>query len=780
MQRLPLTLVSPKLVFGFLSAVVVSFLVYFHAHVDTKFPALTLMLGGGTPTSDVDSAISSLSTDPETSRRLAEFSAFVAPKGIPLHPSFNNYEPNDEYSHLDKDQDESIRRRLHFSNYLYRGYDKFVGALGLEESAKEASLKQKCAVFFDGLSTDNPDWEVRKTDGYNHRIDDRRQLLTDIKKKMNEEWGNKYKGFPDSEDGKYNIEKKYQDNVRFTLRDAQDSADAASIMRVFGKCFFNDDPDRDMDTYKTYSTKVYSYLKKVLPRYCRSGSSTCLEGVMPVFDENGQYTGEGAFFNPDTDNFLEFMRTKISGKGIVVSANSDYEKMLNGLIRVLRGNSNTLPIQIVHRGDLSIDTQKRLHTAATESMKDMFDREYSDEEMQILPDIDIMADAAERGLTFPPQDLWFVDISPCICDRYRHEFSKFGNKLLAYFLNSFKEIIFMDADSVPLVPTLDYFKTPEYLETGSHLFRDRSLLESTSYMQVNTILRLLPINDRSIDTLFGIPLVTNKTLGNGYMGGWYNLGEAGMIIVDRKRHFLSMLMLLQLGFSNDFSGGLLYGDKEFFWISFAMEGGEDYALNHFRAGAVGKSLPNTKFPEGADTGAPGIVSSHPGHVSADGRLLWINSGFEYCKKEGYQVNLDKAFYHKYSKPELQQLFRDPVRLQAVVVPPDIPGFYKARIPWSLADIKELTDNKRFLSDDRKKEDLLEDGQKIEASQRTWSRMGGCRFYDHVAYPKVTSFNKNELYDYGTYFEFSDEDALHHDFLGKIWLNLGQPKKHKRN
>lgn len=779
MTRFPRILGSPKLMAGFLAAVIISSFILIYAASIGNFKALTSTLGSKLSTAatfpeDLDSTSSAIKKSKYL--QVLDDTVFEAPKGVPLIPSFNNYFTKEDYIHPDADEDESMRRKLHFSNYLYRGYDVFVRTFGLEETARKTSLDQKCKVFFDQLTQDDPEWEVKEIDRHDMRIVNKADIIAGITKKVNEEWGVIYPGFAESEDGKYNIEKKYEDQLKDTLRSAQDSADDITITRIYGKCFFNDDSDRDMDTYRTYSSKVFPYLSETPPKFCRGNSDSCLEGRFPVYDDDSTYRGESEAFNPDTDNFLEFMRTNITGKGIVISAINKHEKLLTNLLRLLRANNNKLPIQIVHRGDLDRDVQKRLQAVATESVEDMFDRDFNKEELQVLPHIDVLLEAKNYGITFPQQDLWFVDVTPCLSVRYGSKFSEFRNKILAYFLNSFSEVIVMDADTVPLVPTTDYFRTSEYLETGTHLFKDRSLMKESTFMQLNTVTRLMPVNDRSIDSLFGIPKVTKQTLGNDYMLGWYHMAESGLVVVDRKRHFTSLLIALYLAFSNQYLGSVLYGDKEFFWMSLAMAGGEDYAFNRYRAGAVGKSVGHTEHAFDPKSGSRTLVSSHPGHVSADGRLLWINSGAAYCKKEGWDSNMNKQYYKEYSVHELQVLFGDPVRLEAVLVPPELPALYKPRLPYTTVEMERMENAKHYFKHDRNKNHLLEEGSTFAASQLGWKLFNGCGNYDYGAYEKIASFDENELYDYGTYFEFSEDDNHMHDYLGKVWLNLGLHKK----
>lgn len=749
----------------------------------TSLPALYKPIYLPSPATTAARSASSSASPSPSSLPLPEFrqvfndSDFLPPSGVPAKPSFGQYYLPDELSHKDVNEDESVSRKLHFSSYLYRGYDDFVRTFGLELKAKLAPLAEKCKAFFDNLSATDPHWKIKEIKHFDRDIDDKEYVMERIKDDLKHDFERDYPGvsykFTDMD--KFYVQKKYETRIKESLEASQTISDDASIMRVFGKCFFNNDKDRDMDTYLKYSKKAYSFLGDVLPTFRHSASKHALEGVLPKFGPDNKYTGEGVAYNSMTDNFLEFMRSNLSGRGIVMSINSNYYRDVVGLVRVLRASNNDLPIQIVHRGDLDQRAQDAIHTAATEDIEAMFDREYNIEDSRVLPHIDFIRDAERVGAKFPEQQVWFVDASPCLHQDHRHKFGGFGNKMLAFFLNSFSEILFMDADAVPLVTTQELFASPEYQKHGSFLFRDRLLHDSVSYVQAVSALRLFPINDRSIDTLFDIPLVTNKTLGNSYLLGWFHCAESGLFLMDRKRHFLANIMLLQLTFWDDYTNMFLYGDKEWLWMAFAMAGGEDYAFNKYQAGAVGKSYTRAKVVFGKDTGSRTIVSSHPGHVNAKGTLLWINSGFKYCKKNGWEAHLDKEYYKEFAPLDLQSLFVDPVRLEAVIVPPETPPSFMPRAPWLNAANDRRERISHYYSHDRGKDRLL-DGKPLKASQKSWRRIGGCMNYDHVAFEKIVSYDENKLYDYGEYFEFDTDTVYRHDYLGKVWLNLGKPKR----
>ena len=78
----------------------------------------------------------------------------------------------------------------------------------------------------------------------------------------------------------------------------------------------------------------------------------------------------------------------------------------------------------------------------------------------------------------------------------------------------------------------------------------------------------------------GVEPVTAHTLNNPYMKGWRHCQEAGLVMLDRKRHFRSLLTLFPLSIWKEPIKSLIWGDKEMYWLAMSIAGDEDYTLNH--------------------------------------------------------------------------------------------------------------------------------------------------------------------------------------------------------
>lgn len=68
-------------------------------------------------------------------------------------------------------------------------------------------------------------------------------------------------------------------------------------------------------------------------------------------------------------SFWEEFRKHMKGRGIVISIGEGGVNETKRLIKVLRYLNNTLPTQLVHKGDLSKNSMKELIDVARESMK---------------------------------------------------------------------------------------------------------------------------------------------------------------------------------------------------------------------------------------------------------------------------------------------------------------------------------------------------------------------------------------------------------------------------
>ncbi|CAM9021299.1 unnamed protein product [Wickerhamomyces anomalus] len=317
------------------------------------------------------------------------------------------------------------------------------------ESFPALPFNKKCELYFDELYKLNHDWEVvdvqkdtnkdYNKDAFNHDQFMRNKIQE--YKKNNED--------KEPSDGKKaEFELDFQKMVEVTLGAEQNMIDAVTHLRVFGKCYLNDNgvsssvlsnwfsekeakkqDEEKIDMCYDIEQRLFPWLSRELPVFKRwSGESIIgipkmskyideiYEDVdLPYSVKNGEEASDDQTTDKDTGTkvdkfnarllskryarsncFLNTWRSMLNGKGIVLSAADKYESDLVGLLRVLRALNNKLPIQIVHKGDLSEKVQDNLVKVARA------------DDVQVPKYLyDQIKDFTPQN--FPKQEIWFVN-----------------------------------------------------------------------------------------------------------------------------------------------------------------------------------------------------------------------------------------------------------------------------------------------------------------------------------------------------------------------------------
>lgn len=459
------------------------------------------------------------------------------------------------------------------------------------------------------------------------------------------------------------LEKEFAERSYFAVKVDNRITDAMATLRVFGKCYLEErqtsafdvlpkkakpEPEKGFECNEV-ETRVFPWLTRSLPIYTH-WDGTVSRGLPELATEPKKE-------QTNSNCFLEQFKNTINGRGYVTSAGNGQVGELMKLALLLRALGNKMPIQIVHKGDLSSENQQKLISAFRDDVP-----------LRKMPETyaDLDLDAA---LEFPKQDVWFVNVDPCIKEAFKHKFQKYANKLLAYMFNSFDEMILIDTDTVPFVDLETVFSLPGYVDNGAFFFQDRNLKGQNTENQVAYFTRMLPSKMDKI--LFDIPRATEHTLGNRFISGRRNhFMESGVVAIKRSTHFTGMLAALQLNFWSA-TAWKVHGDKELFWLGQSIAGNEKYAFNPVGAASIGELTREEKklFP---DSKAQELCSNHPGHINGyDGEtLLWINSGMTYCKNTpAAGADVGKPLYKGLSEGEIKRLYQSKTVIRAAIVPP---------------------------------------------------------------------------------------------------------------
>jgi alpha 1,3-mannosyltransferase len=189
---------------------------------------------------------------------------------------------------------------------------------------------------------------------------------------------------------------------------------------------------------------------------------------------------------------------------------------------------------------------------------------------------------------------------------------------MAMLLSSFREVILIDADVLFFVDPTTLFSDPDYLRLGALFFRDRLLAPAD---RADFITKSLPS-----------PLSRNILQSNRWwLGTSHHMQESGVVIVDKWRHFVALLLTTRLnGPDRDGNDALrkkgvyemMHGDKETFWLSWEMAGDSDYAFYDGRAGQIG--VVTSSSTENGREGEEEMCGKQLLHTSREGRPLWFN------------------------------------------------------------------------------------------------------------------------------------------------------------
>lgn len=660
--------------------------------------------------------------------------------------------------------DANIREKIHFLNYKFLHTNAFERKVGGWTTFASKSKADKCIDFFKFIDGKIPDWEVSF---FKDRLFDKsivnkgHRIKTELEKKRNREVDIEVLEDASMEEKK-SANQVYDHALKETSALEQDMADTMTIVRLFGHCFFNGDvPPLEgelKDIYDRYSSKVTPFFSPELP-LANNGD------VEP--SSQWPFDGIGLI---ESGNLLDFYYRNMKGSGIVLSTATRHSRDVVRLIHVLRALGNTLPIEVMYRSDLLMRAKHAILLAGTLTREELLGDEMTDQNYLLEALKSVGMDVSDlTDISFPKQKITLVNMRSPLSRIEKNEFSGYDNKLLALFFNSFENVFLFDTDAVPLLPLETLQSLKEYSETGAYFFRDRTLLDRNDWIETNFFAKLMPHQSNKVDMAMGVEPVTAHTLNNPYMKGWRHCQEAGLVMLDRKRHFRSLLTLFPLSIWKEPIKSLIWGDKEMYWLAMSIAGDEDYTLNHHGAASVGEVTSESYLKHYNNTRAFELCSSHPGHVTKDGQLLWINSGYSYCKKNGYARDKERFPFSVFQNlDDVKSLYHNPLKIRHAILPPELPSLR------TVNGSPDITSELKFVRDfkERKKDvDEIANTNQISSygPQKGWIKSRTCSDYQYCAYNAMEAFDgSGALDESGILFEFDDENIRRYDILGAIW------------
>ncbi|KAL5363307.1 mannosyltransferase putative-domain-containing protein [Aspergillus floccosus] len=374
----------------------------------------------------------------------------------------------------------------------------------------------------------------------------------------------------------------------------------------------------DMITYIRNHPELASSLQTDMPQLIRSYETyrTVITRLsMLLFPWTAPYF---------SDHTLLHSQLYSGGRGLVFSAGDAQAPFLLTSIPSIRRLGCDLPIEVLYLGDgdLSEDFRSDL-----ESLPGVITRDLS----QMVND---------SGWTL----------------------AGWAGKPFAILLSSFREAIFIDADSLFFQNPELLFEDPAYVKTGALFFKDRLMMPEAK--------------KRWLQRIIPKPISKNVVQSRLWTGESGHMQESGVVVVDKWKHFVALLLVTRMNGPDrdgDSSVGkvgvydMVYGDKETFWLGWELAGDTGYAFHDGDAGIMGVLEPSTSpgnTVNDTSSNQPDEVSgqsqAEPAnyticgpqllHLDHDGKPLWFN---------GWLLP-NKFAEHKHQKPaKFEAYLREP-------------------------------------------------------------------------------------------------------------------------
>jgi hypothetical protein len=195
-----------------------------------------------------------------------------------------------------------------------------------------------------------------------------------------------------------------------------------------------------------------------------------------------------------SDHMILHAQSYSGGRGIVFSAGDEQAPFLLTSIPSIRRLGCDLPIEIMYLGDGDLSQDFR---ADLESLPGVITRDLS----QMVND---------EGWTL----------------------AGWAGKPFAILLSSFREVIFIDADSLFFQNPEVLFQDLSYEETGALFFKDRLMMPESKKRWLQQILPK-PISKRVMQSRF-------------WKGESGHMQESGVVVVDKWKHFVALLLVTRM------------------------------------------------------------------------------------------------------------------------------------------------------------------------------------------------------------------------------------------
>jgi alpha 1,3-mannosyltransferase len=185
---------------------------------------------------------------------------------------------------------------------------------------------------------------------------------------------------------------------------------------------------------------------------------------------------------------------KRGGRGIVLTAGDDQAPYLLTSIPILRELGCKLPVEVMYLGDSDLSEDFR-------------------------SDLEAMDGVVTR------------DIAQMVNDE-GWRLAGWAAKPFAVLFSSFREVIFIDADSLFFKNPEVMFDDPGYKKTGALFFKDRMIMPENK--------------KRLLQQLLPKPISKQVKQSRFWLGESGHMQESGVLVIDKWKHFIAMLMVTRM------------------------------------------------------------------------------------------------------------------------------------------------------------------------------------------------------------------------------------------
>ncbi len=527
-------------------------------------------------------------------------------------------------------------------------YDSLVDLQNLEH----LGLNQRCNTFFEKLSSSQ---DFKDFDWFNANLKDVKivpKLKTFLEqKKLEHKQDDK---IPNDKIKEW--EKEYNSNFSNDKIYMKRLLDFISNLRIYGTCyiennlfneitgakkaynlFWDDEAKKDLTNSNTFQIsneleiRLFPWITKIYPVF-KHGLKQLSVGLPQISNDADN---DDQDFNSKS-SFLYNYKHGLNGKGIVIPIyDSSDIKYLFKISKTLRFIGNKLPIQIVHKGLIDEDDEKKIYEA--------FIKDIDGDEFFHTDIIDSLPNGYDTTLS--KQDIYFVDIKMSITDIYSKSIMnrvKFKN--FAILFSSFQKIILLDPSILPFNKLTTLLQNEQFIQSNSLFFPDLRYSTPAKLNEVEFFTDLLP---NKVDShFFGIEQVSSDFVKSSrfFHKNFAQLVNNDVVVLNKRDNFLGVLLSLSIShlplkFETPFI------ENEFVWLGSLLSGEKVY-FHDTPTSLIGTFTDdsNRRIKLSA---SKEICSSHKGVFDNDNStLIFITNGAFNCDEDNIELEkeVDKPFF----------------------------------------------------------------------------------------------------------------------------------------